>query len=140
MRGSSCKTVAGSYLGSKAPLIADLTCGIRVALKVQTVRHQEEVLKPHNKNAVFVIPTLDSIFDDNDFFEGIPNVNQWFLLLLHLLGIGDSKGRLDVVALISPVADKIHFQAFTNTLSVFGFFGALDHPDINMTCILLSNV
>ena len=59
-------------------------------------------------------------------------MNQRFLLLLHLLGIGDSKGRVDVVARISPVADKSHFLAFTNTLTVFGFFGALDHPNINM--------
>ncbi len=46
------------------------------SLQIKAIRIQQEIHDAHNNDAFFIAPQLNSIFHNNDLFEGIINANQ----------------------------------------------------------------
>ena len=70
----------------------------------------QEVLKPHNQNAIFIAPWEDTIPHHYDFFKRIPDFQERPLLLPDFFLIIHAVGRLDIHLLISSARNEINLQ------------------------------
>ena len=55
--------------------------GQALFLIVQAIRIQQEIERAHHNDPVFILPRLDIVFDENEFFERVLNVEQRLRLL-----------------------------------------------------------
>ena len=87
---------------------------IKMPSGFQTVLIEQEIIDAHQQHALFIIVRHRRILRDDHTLEKIARQHQRALLLLHLRGIGQRVGGLDVIALRALIADEINLKLSAN--------------------------
>mgnify|MGYP001675784915 CR=1 FL=1 len=105
---------------------------IKMPSGFQTVLIEQEIIDAHQQHALFIIVRRRRILRDDHTLEKIARQHQRALLLLHLCGIGQRVGGLDIVPLRSLVADEINLKLSANAAALFIPVVLHDDADIHI--------
>lgn len=134
--GSVKKKPVGLYILTGKALFTTLIFHLVKQLHIQTIRIQQEVIHTDNQDAVIGIPGSRSIFDHDDFLEGVIDAEQRVGFLLHFCFVRDGESRLDIIALGTLVAHKVYFQLLADIFActVFSIDAHQPHIHTKVSC------
>lgn len=92
---------------------------------------QQEIEKANGEYAGIIPSWLDPTFHDDYLLERVSNFTKRPCLLFDFLSRWHIKSRLDIISVVTAVCNKVHFERFSDSLSLFVCRALNEIADIN---------
>ena len=103
---------------------------------IKAVLIEQKVRYADGDDAVFVSSYSDVVFDNNNFFEAVADIQKRSLFLLFFLCRRHRERRLDIILFAPLCRDEIHLETLFDRLSVLVLAVNIDKPEVHIVAAI----